>query len=58
MGQAEKSETLDKRLTNLIDGITKDVFRNVTRGLFEKDKTLFAFLIASSINKTAKVISE
>lgn len=42
----------------MIESITKDVFKNVTRGLFEKDKTLFAFLIASSINKNAKVISE
>jgi len=30
----------------------------VTRGLFEKDKILFAFIIAVSINKHSKVISE
>lgn len=58
MDQAEKDNDLEKRLANLIDGITKDVFRNVTRGLFEKDKILFAFLIATSINKNAKIISE
>lgn len=58
MDQAEKDNDLDKRLANLIEGITKDVFRNVTRGLFEKDKILFAFLIATSINKNAKIISE
>jgi dynein heavy chain len=58
MDQAEKGNNTEERLANLIDAITKDVFRNVTRGLFEKDKTLFAFMIAISINKHSKVISE
>jgi dynein heavy chain, axonemal len=58
MDQAEQGKTLDERLTNLIDSITKDVFRNVTRGLFVKDKTMFAFLIATYINKNLKIISE
>jgi len=30
----------------------------VTRGLFEKDKILFSFMIAASINRQARVISE
>lgn len=38
--------------------MTKDVYRNVTRGLFEKDKILFSFIIASSISKSAKIISD
>lgn len=58
MDQAEKGKDLEARLVNLIENITKDVFKNVTRGLFEKDKTLFAFLIATSISKQSKVISE
>lgn len=58
MESAEKSAVLETRLTNLIDSITKDVYKNVTRGLFEKDKVLFSFMIASSINKASKVISE
>ena len=58
MDQADKGKNLSERLQNLTENITKDVFRNVTRGLFEKDKTLFAFLIAASINKNSKVISE
>ena len=58
MDQAEKGHSLEERLENLIEGITKDLFRNVTRGLFEKDKMLFSFLIATSINKKAKIISE
>ena len=58
MDQAEKGNNTEERLANLIDAITKDVFRNVTRGLFVKDKILFAFIIAISINKHSKVISE
>ena len=46
------------RLNNLIDKITKDVYKNVTRGLFEKDKILFSFMIAISIGKEARIISE
>lgn len=58
MDQAEKNDSLEVRLANLIDGITKDIYKNVTRGLFEKDKTLFSFMIAASISKSSKVISE
>lgn len=34
MESAEKSAILEARLTNLIESITKDVYKNVTRGLF------------------------
>jgi len=34
MDQAEKPPNISGRLDNLINGITRDVFRNVTRGLF------------------------
>jgi len=42
----------------LIDEITKNIYKNVSRGLFEKDKVLFSFLIATSINRHAKLINE
>lgn len=58
MDTAEKNEELEKRIENLIDNITKDIYKNVTRGLFEKDKILFSFMIAASINRQAKVIPE
>lgn len=58
MDAAEKNEELEKRIENLIDNITKDIYKNVTRGLFEKDKILFSFMIAASINRQAKVIPE
>ena len=58
MNTADQSDDLEKRLKNLIDNITKDIYKNVTRGLFEKDKILFSFMIASSIARDARVISE
>ena len=58
MDTAENSTHLETRLNNLIENITKDVYKNVTRGLFEKDKVLYSFMISVSINRAAKVISE
>lgn len=55
---AQTSQNLETRLTNLKNQITKDIYKNITRGLFVKDKILFSFLIASSINRDAKVISD
>ena len=40
MDNAEKSKSVDTRLNLLIDEITKNIYRNVSRGLFEKDKTI------------------
>jgi dynein heavy chain len=57
MDTAEKHEQLAKRLTSLINNITQDIYRNVTRGLFGKDKILFSFMIATSINREANIIS-
>lgn len=45
------------RLENLIDTITKTVFTNICRGLFERDKLIFSFLIATSINRYRNIIT-
>ena len=49
--KSEKRETLEERLSLLIDNITKTLFTNVSRGLFEAHKVIFSFLITTSINR-------
>jgi dynein heavy chain len=49
--KTKKCPDLEERLVLLIDMITKTIKTNVSRGLFEAHKTIFAFLICTSINK-------
>ena len=49
--KSEKREVLEDRLALLIVNITKLIFTNVSRGLFEAHKNIFSFLIAISINR-------
>lgn len=44
-------------MENLIDTITKTIYTNICRGLFERDKLIFSFLIATSIDRYSEVIS-
>ncbi|TMW64716.1 hypothetical protein Poli38472_011596 [Pythium oligandrum] len=46
---ATKSDVLEERLEILMQDITKSMFVNVCRGLFEKDKIVYAFMIAANI---------
>ena len=48
---------LEHRLRILIHDITESFFVNICRGLFERDKLLYAFLNASSILKRSGAIS-
>jgi dynein heavy chain len=41
MRNAEKADTLSKRIVNLIENITYKSFIYTSRGLFEKDKLIF-----------------
>ena len=55
--KTEKKKILQERLDLLIGDITKSIYLNVCRGLFEKDKLLFAFLVASNISIQSNDIS-
>lgn len=47
--RSEKPERLEDRLNILIKDITINFYKNICRGLFEKDKLLYSFLIAVNI---------
>lgn len=47
--KSEKSDILEKRLEILHDEITLSVYRNVSRGLFERHKLVFSFLLNMAI---------
>lgn len=43
--------SFDERIKNLIAVITSLIFTNISRGLFERDKLIFSFLICTSIDR-------
>ena len=58
IAQAPARDTIEERLAVLIDKITRLIYTNVSRGLFEKDKIIYSFLIITSILRQAKKIDE
>jgi len=49
-------DTFEDRLKSLITVITQLIFTNISRGLFERDKLIFSFLICTSIDRnTGKI---
>jgi dynein heavy chain len=52
----EKSENLETRLASLIDTITRQIYTNISRGLFERDKIIFSFLNCTSIMREKNLI--
>ena len=56
--KSPKASDLDRRLEILIDNITRMIYTNVSRGLFEAHKIIFSFLIITSINRNSKKVKE
>lgn len=58
LAKAENPPELQDRLKSLLEDVTRSFFINICRGLFEKDKLLFSYLIATSINLESKNINQ
>ena len=56
--KSPKAKTVEQRLDILIDNITRTIYTNVSRGLFEAHKIIFSFLIITSINRNSKRVKE
>jgi dynein heavy chain len=56
--QTEKNEDLQERIDSLLNSITKMLYINICRGLFEAHKIIYSFLICTSIKRRAKLINE
>lgn len=51
LDKTEKAEDVRKRCKLIRADITKGFYENICRGLFEKHKILFAFMIAMKIDR-------
>lgn len=53
LDKSKKSEVLEERLEILLTDVTESFYINICRGLFEKDKLLYAFLNTAAILRRA-----
>ena len=56
--EAESSTVLTQRVAGIIDSMTYLVYRYINRGLYQKDRLVFVFLIATKLLVTAKLIQQ
>ncbi|CRK89849.1 CLUMA_CG003435, isoform A [Clunio marinus] len=54
----EKSNSFDIRLEYLMKQETRSIFSNISRGLFERHKLIFSFLLATAIEKHVGNLTE
>jgi len=57
LDKSAASDQLAGRLEILINDLTKSFYESICRGLFEKDKLLYSFLITSSVLRRADRIA-
>lgn len=55
--KSEKSDVLETRLEILRREITLSVYRNVSRGLFERHKLVFSFLLNMAVYLNANLVT-
>ena len=53
IANSEPAEELADRIQVLLSAITKSLYVNICRGLFEEHKLLYSFLICTSIKRRA-----
>lgn len=56
--KSRKSRDLAERLEILIDNITRSIYTNVSRGLFEAHKIIYSFLIIVMINRNIQKVKD
>ena len=49
IADSEKDDNLDTRLSNIIEYSTANIYTNIARGLFEKHKLVFSFMLCAQI---------
>lgn len=55
---SKPSDDIDERLAILIESITRSIYKNICRGLFESHKMIYSFLICTSIQRNKKAIGK
>jgi len=56
--KSKKVNVLEERLNLLIDNISKTIYTNVSRGLFEAHKVIFSFMITTAIKRNNATIKD
>ena len=58
MEVSDKASLASKRVANIIDAMTYLVYRYVNKGLYERDKLLFVFIVAVRMLSTAGLLEQ
>ena len=58
MDDADTSKLLTKRVENIIETMTYIVYRYINRGLYEKDRLIFVFIVTMKILITSDLIQQ